>query len=411
MDKKFFLDKYSEVIFNNDIVIVSNKMNGRWIKIPVECYAVIKEGSKRKIDLVSLSNLFNKIEDQEYYKKVILNLENIGLISMNPDYKIVDNSIYKVTFSITNKCNLKCDYCCSDSRDSEQESLSTLEIMKCIDNISILNPEVVVVTGGEPTLRSDFDEIIRYFHEKYTGKLVLSTNATILSSKQIMYLSKILYAIEISLDGFDELSVSNIRGLGVYEKVIKNIKQLKDNGLDRIGVSMIRGVFNENDELKFKKFCERLGVKPMIKNFMNVGRGRRNSERYILDKRDIEYIDFNQMNSITSNRCKAGRNQISIDRLGDVYPCPSLEFEEFKMFNILEDNIEEKKYRIMKLGFEAIRRVMNLKPNNLDRCKNCSVNLFCMPCPAIIYNIINSEELFVHNCNRRRSFLTKMVWG
>ena len=45
--------------------------------------------------------------------------------------------------------------------------------------------------------------------------------------------------------------------------------------------------------------------------------------------------------------CKAGVNQISIDYKGDVYPCPNLEYDDLKMFNILQfdESMLEKNFK------------------------------------------------------------------
>ncbi len=52
---------------------------------------------------------------------------------------------------------------------------------------------------------------------------------------------------------------------------------------------------------------------------MNIGRGNESYTRYLDDELDIGYIcedDYINKNSLNSNMCKAGVNQISIDYKG-----------------------------------------------------------------------------------------------
>lgn len=55
------------------------------------------------------------------------------------------------------------------------------------------------------------------------------------------FISDNFYAVEISLDGYDEETCSEIRGKDVFNKVMKAIGYLKDNGCDKISISMVMG--------------------------------------------------------------------------------------------------------------------------------------------------------------------------
>ena len=58
---------------------------------------------------------------------------------------------------ITKDCNQDCFYCCRD-RNAKEESLD--ELKHHIDTLE--NTDQVIITGGEPTLKKDLPEIIRY---------------------------------------------------------------------------------------------------------------------------------------------------------------------------------------------------------------------------------------------------------
>lgn len=407
---KRFQNNICEYIINDNIVILSNKLNGHWIKIPVECYTALKYSWNNNIDPYDLVGAFDKSIDKTYYLEMLEMLKTLGLVS-DSEYEF--NSIHKVTFSFTNSCNLSCDYCSAESGIDNVDYLHSEDMKIIIDNIIQLAPKVIVISGGEPLMRNDFFELLAYMRCKYSGKIVLATNATLITKKAAKLLVEMVDFIEISLDGYDEESVSYIRGKGVYDKVVTVIKELKSLKFEEISVSMIVGKNNEAHIGEFIGFCNRLGVKPVIRNFFNLGRGTSNSNKYLDNDSDIFHIcddDYIDTSSLVSNRCKAGHNQISIDRSGNVYPCPNLEFDRFKILNLLESNIKISDWGTDSRVSNIRRKVESLKTYNLNRCSGCNISLFCMPCPAIICNMIEDEKKFNYNCEKMKHYITRLVW-
>lgn len=412
MSDRYFAKCVCDVMINNKQVIVANKINGKWVKMPIECYQAIKYSIENKLPLDSLYDVFDLDEDKKYFKKVIDKIQELGFVSsyIVDEFKL--DRINSVTFSPTNRCNLKCDYCCVDSKIENIDYLDTDETKKAIENIIKLNPRVLTISGGEPMLRKDFFEILAHAKEKFKGKIILATNATLIKDSQIDDIVNSLHAIEISLDGYDELSCSKIRGKGIFDKVINTIKLIKSKGFDNISISLVVGKNNANYVEKFEKLSEELGVKSIIRNFVSIGRGSENSCRYLEDELDISYIDkydYKDENSINANMCKAGVNQISIDCKGDVYPCPNLEYEDLKMFNILE--FEEGILDIiLNRDMEIFDKFDNLKPVNIEKCKDCDINAFCSTCPSQMYTLKNDKNMFDANCKKMKRILEPIVW-
>ncbi|MDX5701509.1 radical SAM protein, partial [Clostridioides difficile] len=214
MEDRFFINDVCDNIINENQVILANKINGKWIKIPIECYKVIEYSIKNKKPLDKLEDVFNLDEDKKYYKQVVDKLEQLGFVSNFIVDKFKLERVNLVSFSPTNRCNLRCDYCCADSKIENKDYLGTEELKEAIDNIVKINPRILTITGGEPLLRDDFFEILSYTKEKFKGKIRLSTNATLIKENQVDEIIDGLYAMEISLDGYDELSCSKVRGKG-----------------------------------------------------------------------------------------------------------------------------------------------------------------------------------------------------
>lgn len=408
MGTKYFIDKICDVSINNKQVIISNNMNGKWIKIPQECYLAIKYSTENSLSLNEVMSAFEDINDRKYFEKVINKLEYIGLISEKNIKDTTLRFVNKVSISMTNRCNLSCDYCCADSNPVNKDFLSTSDIKLSIDNIMKLNPYVLVFTGGEPLLRSDFFDILEYTKMKFNGKIVLATNATLIKESQIDTLINNIYSLEISLDGYDEESCTEVRGHGVFSRVIKVIELFKAKGFNNITLSMVVGKHNSNDIDKFYKLNEYLGTKPLIRNFMSIGRGKEVNKKYIDNNNAIEY-ESEDLSEISASQCTAGNTQISINDKGDVFPCPILEYDEFKMFNILhiDDDIIEKIYT---RKLKAFQNFDKLKPKNIESCGNCKINLFCTTCPAKMYLLKQDQLKFDYNCTNTKKHYENKIW-
>src|SRR5947209_17036517 len=66
---------------------------------------------------------------------------------------------YAVTFYVTHKCNLACSYCTQKEPDVFSDELSTADTIRLLRKIR-RESDSIVITGGEPTLRSDIEEIV-----------------------------------------------------------------------------------------------------------------------------------------------------------------------------------------------------------------------------------------------------------
>src|SRR5258707_13120578 len=90
---------------------------------------------------------------------------------------------YAVTFYVTHKCNLACSYCTQKEPDVFSEELPTKETIQLLKRIR-KETDSIVITGGEPTLRADIEELVEgaRFECKYRS-LLLITNGTLLNRK------------------------------------------------------------------------------------------------------------------------------------------------------------------------------------------------------------------------------------
>jgi len=114
----------------------------------------------------------------------------------------------------------------SKNSTSEESELSTDKVKDIVMQIRDMGINHIIFSGGEPLLRKDLVEIIKFSHENNIQMVDLITNATMLD-KGIMeeLIEAGLTHIGISIDGLSQTS-SSIRGQGVFEKVVKNIDNI-----------------------------------------------------------------------------------------------------------------------------------------------------------------------------------------
>lgn len=85
-----------------------------------------------------------------------------------------------IRWDITGSCNLKCKHCQASkyyNSNLSKKDLSTEQVFSIIDKISQIGVDNVALLGGEPLMRKDIIEILKYFKSKNI-KTSLNTNLT-----------------------------------------------------------------------------------------------------------------------------------------------------------------------------------------------------------------------------------------
>lgn len=139
----------------------------------------------------------------------------------NPAHSVFPRRIY---FQITRRCNLRCPYCFIKA-NSKEKDLSIEYIRKMISYLGRKGLMEVRLTGGEPTLRTDFPSIVEEF---YTNNVYVSVATNGLWSPEILDFfccSKNLWLI-ISVDG-DE-NIHNRYRENSYRKIVENLTYLRE---------------------------------------------------------------------------------------------------------------------------------------------------------------------------------------
>ena len=135
------------------------------------------------------------------------------------------NDLYLIAINLTRRCNLACDHCYMDaeSRLSEDKGeLTTYEVLQLLDEIaSRSNETMVVLTGGEPLIRKDLEQLVAHGN-KLGLAMVVGTNGVLLNQLRVISLKKAgVMGIGISLDSLVPESHDRFRGCpGSWEKTL-----------------------------------------------------------------------------------------------------------------------------------------------------------------------------------------------
>lgn len=164
--------------------------------------------------------------------------------------------------SITDRCNLRCQYCLPKDNViffPYKEILTYDELKKIVLTVAIpLGVSKIRLTGGEPLVRKDVFKLIELLSSiQEIGDLSLTTNGILLEKYAELIYQSGLKRINISLDSFDEDKYKAITCGGDLKTVIKGIDLALKTGFNpvKINTVLMRGI-NDNELISFCKLTE-----------------------------------------------------------------------------------------------------------------------------------------------------------
>lgn len=407
----------TKVVENNEVekTILLNRESGLWIKIPNEWKEVLDNFLNQTKELKQYLSVFEDKENAETFLKLVNKLLEYGMLTDSPNKE--RRSLHKVQIALTERCNLFCSHCCYNAkRDSSNNDLDLNSIKIIIDRIVACNPNSITLSGGEPLIRKDFFAILDYLSSKYSGAITLSTNATLIQEKDIPILAEKISAYDISLDGVDEDSCKKIRGKGVFQKVLSNIKKMQEYGVKNISLSMVDVNHSKIEREKFKELNRQLGTRPIIRALAPIGRAETMESKVeymqnLYTPRTLKEEERKEIcDGFRGMKCGAYRNQFFVNYNGDVYPCGLLIVPKYKMCNLLEI-AENDVFPFAATRDSSLRNLEMLEPNKIEKCKDCKVNFFCWGCLQEADMLAGDPELIQKRCDLKFEHLKNIIWA
>jgi len=180
-----------------------------------------------------------------------------------------------IRLSISDVCNFKCGYCLPNGyqvdKNDRTKFLHLNEIKRLAKCFSELGVKKIRVTGGEPTVRKDFFDIIKVLKfESGIQNVSITTNGYKLDKKAEQLVNSGLTGINISIDSLDREIFKDITGHDRLPEILHGIENLQNIGFVNIKINAV--LLN--------------GINSSIKDFNNWA-------RYIeKNKVDFRYIEL-----------------------------------------------------------------------------------------------------------------------
>ncbi|MBM3676337.1 MAG: GTP 3',8-cyclase MoaA [Actinobacteria bacterium] len=180
--------------------------------------------------------------------------------------------------SVTDRCNFRCTYCMPkevfgrDYRFMDRRELLTFEEIARVARIFVdQGVEKLRITGGEPLLRRDLEELIRLLAPLGVD-LTLTTNGALLAQKAAALAEAGLTRITVSLDALDDDVFRAMNDVDFpVERVLEGVEAARAAGLPvKVNAVVKRGV-NEDAIVDLARHFRGTGVVVRYIEFMDVG--------------------------------------------------------------------------------------------------------------------------------------------
>src|SRR5690348_18349934 len=228
------------------------------------------------------------------------------------------------------RCNLACAYC--NEYDAVSNPVPLAEMFQRIDKLASLGTTIVTISGGEPLLHPELDEIIRRvrLHGMLAG---LITNGYLLTAERIQRLNRAgLEHLQISIDNVNPDDVSK-KSLKVLDK---KLQMLAENAEFHVNINSVvgGGIPHPQDALVIGKRAVELGFTSTI-GIIHDGSGQlqplgEEECRIYHEMQALEKSSFTRVNAFQDNiakglpndwRCRAGARYLYICENGLVHYC------------------------------------------------------------------------------------------
>ncbi len=255
------------------------------------------------------------------------------------------------------RCNLSCAYCNEYDDFSKPVPLET--ILHRLELLGRLNTGVITLSGGEPLLHPDLDDIIRGIR-KNAILAGLITNGYLLTADRVRRLN------DAGLD-YLQISIDNVKPDDVSKKSLKvldkKLQILSEHAHFHVNINSVlgAGIHNPEDALVVGKRAMELGFTSTV-GIIHDGDGQlrplapREREVFLemkkFEKRHfsrINYFQENIANGQPSNwRCRAGSRYLYVCEDGLVHYCsqqrgfPAKPLENYTLADIRREYITEK---------------------------------------------------------------------
>ncbi len=309
-----------------------------------------------------------------------------------------------VHIDITNNCNLNCLHCRVLDNYKELNLSYNLDfevIKKVLKEIKELGSvEWISIGGGEPTIRQDLLNIIK-FSSNLGFKTLLVTNGTLIDKNKVRELESAgLTRVQVSIDGVNKETHEKIRGKNSFKRAMNSIIYFLNSRIETT-IRIVINKINYKEINDFIKYFAKIGVPSIsIRRFVSVGNSLKNFNDLFIDSNVYYQIlkeaillgkklgvkitsgdplflvvktDLKELNPKGCiGGCTIGITYLYISYDGKIKPCPML---DISLGDIKKDNL-----RKVWENSTFYNKIRNRKITG--KCGECKYKWICGGCRA-----------------------------
>jgi radical SAM protein with 4Fe4S-binding SPASM domain len=286
-----------------------------------------------------------------------------------------------VMFELTYACNLRCVHCSNPTHRALPSELATAEVCDIVRQIAEMGVLTVAFTGGEPTVRPDLPDILRYAQRQ--GLLLqLLTNATHLTPQFLDFLEGLpLTALNVSIYGASAATYEAMTAQpGSFTRFCHGLDLLASRTLP-VTLRMPVTTVNMEEITACRSFAESRGMKFQYSlDITPRTDGNVDPLAYRLDGARKAAVDLMMLGDGLAFRspdtcqpdqlfiaCACGRSRFAVTPYGEMNLCVGFPIPRY---NLRTGTVRE--------GWNVLKQAVDEAiPNRHHECPACEVRRFC----------------------------------
>ncbi len=305
-----------------------------------------------------------------------------------------ENFPLRVMFELTYRCNFKCRHCYVPNSYRKRGELKTREIFSILDQLAEIGCFYLGFTGGEPFVRNDLMDILRYAKRK-GFEIIIYSNGSLIDERiadelSVLRPNKVDITIPaVTKDAFEKIT----RQCGSYSKVFKAINLLHKKG---VNLGFKTCILKENHlQIKdIRDFAFSMGALHRLCDLLSARLdgseepfkyGIRGSSAFqqkkisLLSDCSLPMQDENQIHRKEDLfKCGVGETQAAITPTGELKMCVMIGSPSYRIFRG-----SNRQKADLEFAWKGLRKCVALiKPKEDYRCHKCNLQPFCQWCPA-----------------------------
>lgn len=298
------------------------------------------------------------------------------------------------SLELTRRCELACVHCYlgyERGKPRARREMTTEEVLRILDQAIAAGCLGLLITGGDPLLRSDFATVYRRAKLAGVDVTVFTSGTRVTEEHCELFRDLPPRVVEITLYGATAETFERITQVpGSYRRCLTGVERLLGAGV-RVGLKTMLMTLNQHELGEMRTMAQSLGVKFRFDGLLNACLdASKGPLEWRLDAAEVARAEFDDPQvcqnwlgfarrhpSIPTNervlQCGAGETQFHVDSYGRLQPC--LMLPRFS-YDLLDGDWVE--------GWRRLAAVRELRLDAASPCGTCTDRAYCGYCAGLV---------------------------